>query len=138
MSNICLKQDQWETFNLGEQKSYIYSLFKNDRIIYIGQTISLDTRIICHEKDKDFDLVKFFRVPRKEANEWEAEMILRHNPIYNCTIPKNTRICTLNHFIYKYANAQIRKVKIFVSENNIKDIRGYYFISDLMPFLGEV
>jgi hypothetical protein len=63
--------------------SYIYYLFDNRQIVYVGQTINVAARIPCHLKDKKFDDVYYFEVPNKDRLLIESYNIEEHKPFYN-------------------------------------------------------
>jgi len=65
--------------------SGVYFLCLADKIMYVGQSTQLVSRIGSHltERSKDFDRVFFIFVPKCELNEVEAEFIHSLQPPYN-------------------------------------------------------
>lgn len=63
----------------------IYFLCKNNRIVYIGQSIKLHTRISDHKKEnlKDFDNVYFFPCKFDCLNSTELSLIKHFKPPLN-------------------------------------------------------
>jgi hypothetical protein len=63
----------------------IYALYKNEEIVYIGQTISFLSRISYHIKDKDFDSFEIVDVIEDKAERLrrENQLIYLHSPYYN-------------------------------------------------------
>lgn len=65
---------------------YIYFLFKNQEIVYIGLTQYLDNRVSSHKRDgKVFDSVKSFQVQycHNRSHAIERELIKIFKPMYN-------------------------------------------------------
>ena len=66
----------------------IYLLFNKDKIVYIGQTISMGIRIISHQSTKKkFDRWSCVGVHKDEVDNIEAELIKLVKPIYNIRYP---------------------------------------------------
>jgi hypothetical protein len=64
----------------------VYFLLDKGQVVYVGQTVSLASRILAHRKDKkQFDRVCFIVVPVNELISRESEYIKRFNPPYNRT-----------------------------------------------------
>ncbi len=63
----------------------IYTLYHNDKIVYIGETTCLMYRIGQHTKNKEFDYFKYFKTSSstKQRKSIEASLILKHQPKYN-------------------------------------------------------
>jgi len=51
-----------------EGQIYIYELYKGSECIYVGQTRSLNKRLVTHRADKEFDSVKVQICNKSEAN----------------------------------------------------------------------
>lgn len=58
----------------------IYFLCKGDEVVYVGQSLTPQSRVISHIRTKDFDSAFFMPVPASEMNEFEAAMILHLKP----------------------------------------------------------
>ena len=61
----------------------IYALFKDEEIVYIGQSINAYSRIGSHNKDKDFDYFRLMPCLKHRMNHWEEMLIQRYQPRYN-------------------------------------------------------
>jgi len=64
----------------------IYKLYDiNDKLMYIGQTVTGGRRITTHNRDKDwkFSNVKCIEVPAEEQNSIEKYLIKYHQPYNN-------------------------------------------------------
>jgi hypothetical protein len=61
----------------------IYALFKDEEIVYIGQSINAYSRIGSHNKDKDFDHFRIMPCLKHRMNNWEEMLIQRYKPKYN-------------------------------------------------------
>ena len=61
----------------------VYALFKDEQIVYIGQSINAYSRIGSHNKDKDFDHFRIMPCLKHRMNNWEEMLIQRYKPKYN-------------------------------------------------------
>jgi len=63
----------------------IYFLVKKDKVVYVGQSIDIGTRLGRHEKDdwKDYDQVFFVSAPKNKLREMESHFIEHFAPKYN-------------------------------------------------------
>ena len=67
---------------------YVYCLYQQSRIVYIGSTINLDARVSSHCADKIFDAVKYCILPTYESMlSFESYGISKLKPFYNRVIP---------------------------------------------------
>ena len=73
----------------GDYAPCVYFLCKNDRVVYVGQSISVAGRISTHTKDKDFDEVYLIHVPKESLNEVESAFIRHLSPVLNGRPPIN-------------------------------------------------
>ena len=66
---------------------WIYFLFKNNEVVYVGQTIKNSplSRIGDHFNGKDFDSLAFIAVPVEDLSEYELRYIKHFNPVFNKT-----------------------------------------------------
>lgn len=66
----------------------IYFLLLDGEVVYVGQTKDIFTRTMSHMKsDKIFNEISIFDVPLDEADEAEADAIVKFNSKYNLSIP---------------------------------------------------
>lgn len=65
--------------------SGVYFLCKNGEIVYVGQSISIFTRISAHRSNNliDFDSVFFIPVPQQHLNDVEGTLIRHFKPKHN-------------------------------------------------------
>jgi len=64
--------------------TFIYALFLNGGVIYIGRTKNITNRLYTHKREKTFDEIAFFCVfSPVEANRVERELIKKYEPYYN-------------------------------------------------------
>ena len=71
--------------------SGIYLLKQDNVVIYVGKTTRGLSRIMQHERNKQFNSFEFILYPAEELDKWEAHYIKTLNPSLN--ISQN------NHFI---------------------------------------
>lgn len=70
-------------------KYYVYCLFQNKELVYIGSTTKIDKRIETHSKQKLFDRVRYCELPtRKDMLHLEEYGIYTLNPRMNRTYKK--------------------------------------------------
>lgn len=81
-----------------QEVGYIYFLIDEDEIVYIGQTVSIETRILSHlsENTKEFDRFTALRYPRKVLDHCECEYIVHYKPKYNMVLPPNNKYLSKN------------------------------------------
>ncbi|MCA9386382.1 hypothetical protein KC717_07095, partial [Candidatus Dojkabacteria bacterium] len=63
--------------------SCIYFLCEGDEVVYIGQSVSLMSRLESHRVDKKFNRVYLLQVPSNHLNRVEAEFIRTLQPRLN-------------------------------------------------------
>ena len=64
--------------------SGIYFLLQGEKLVYVGETSCVITRIMQHQQDKEFDGFRFLRIDNVERRlELEAVYIRRYAPKYN-------------------------------------------------------
>jgi hypothetical protein len=85
-----------ETFNFTEVISVskvrgCYLLWKGGKVIYVGQSVNVLSRIGVHlsNPQKDFDGYSYSHV-RGNLNDAEAELIAKYKPSCNYDMPRNT------------------------------------------------
>lgn len=63
---------------------YLYFLVRDDRVVYVGQTLSLHRRIDSHRKSKKaFDRVLFCELDQSTLQQLESALICHLSPEYN-------------------------------------------------------
>src|SRR5699024_11928186 len=97
-------------FEIEPKRYYVYALYQNDSIVYIGQTVHLHSRIAAHKRDKTFDGYSFVRCKTvEEMDILESELIVRLQPKYNGD-RKSTRLNS-SHVSISYAVFCLKKQK---------------------------
>jgi hypothetical protein len=66
-----------------DNRSCVYALFKNEVIVYIGQSINPYSRIGQHTKDKEFDHFRLMPCLKERLTHWEDYLIWKYDPKYN-------------------------------------------------------
>lgn len=78
----------------GELSGAVYFLMKDGIVVYIGAT-SNRNRIGQHQKDKDFDEVRYITFTDNKHWQFESELIRRFKTKYNkCNIAKSMGYCS--------------------------------------------
>lgn len=77
---------------LPEDISYIYFLVTGKKIVYIGVTWVLESRIITHLTDKKFDYVFYKKVNHQDSYALETAYIERFKPYYNLPFSERGRL----------------------------------------------
>lgn len=71
---------------------FVYVLYKEDQIVYVGSTQRLAQRITAHKSDKDFDNVRYCILPDKKTMlKVERYGISKLKPSLNNSIPNPTK-----------------------------------------------
>lgn len=70
--------------------AYVYFLYNNDLLVYVGKTLHLTNRIATHTKTKLFTHYRYLECTRNLFTALEKYYIEKFNPIYNITDNKNT------------------------------------------------
>ena len=70
-------------FNFSKSHSYIYILYRDYEIVYIGMTRRLDQRLFVHLREKRFNKAKYIKVSHSEAPTLEKALIRHYKPLYN-------------------------------------------------------
>lgn len=78
------------TSELVAGKWYVYTLMLDGVVVYVGQSVNILTRMGCHSNQKEFTGAEYFPCDgKKEANNLEAELIVKHKPPQNTLVPRN-------------------------------------------------
>lgn len=105
----------------------IYFLIKNNKIVYVGQSVNIFKRIADHIRSEkmDFDSYSFENYPKKNLNLIEAEYIIKFEPKLNSyMLPKNSKYAPINSTRKKYdlkakaAERIIKKYELKTFYNN--------------------
>lgn len=77
-------------YNSNLKTFYVYALYDEDEVVYIGQTSQLEYRLKAHGKNKDFNKYSFITCGSyDEMIEIETNLIIELQPKYNSKVSKN-------------------------------------------------
>lgn len=83
----------------GDGIAFIYHLILDGKIVYVGRTTNLKSRLAAHHAfGKKFDSARFYHVPADNAGNAEASDIMTIKPPLNKSIPKNDLFISLSSF----------------------------------------
>ena len=72
------------------QNEYVYFLFFNDLLLYIGKAAVLQSRIQQHRKTRIFNKVLYIEVGEGQSAKLEEDMILKYKPPCNGALLRKT------------------------------------------------
>lgn len=77
---------------------FIYLLWFDNEVVYVGQSKHGTSRILNHidQKDKIFNSFSLILTAPQNLNDLEAEYIIRLKPKYNKTLPANSKYKSIN------------------------------------------
>lgn len=115
--------------DFAEPRGYIYHLLnEEDRIVYVGQTISIFTCIEKHvrEAEKIFYKIRYWEVPREKMTEIVVEHIVFFNPLYNVSLPANEKYCSYEKAktIYRNLKGKWTKIRRIINQKEWELQRG--------------
>lgn len=97
----------------------VYFLYKNNQLVYIGQSTDILLRVRNHFKEKDFDSYSYFECELEKLNEVERFLIEKYTPKLN-------RCMNIRH---KTERKKHRPVRVYNKEKNRS--RYYYNVFDI-------
>ena len=66
----------------------IYFLIDDDEIVYVGQSVNIYFRFMCHGiSGKIFNRISWIDIGDADLDETEADYIIKFNPKYNNSLP---------------------------------------------------
>lgn len=77
----------------------VYFLIEGDEIVYVGQSVNINQRLLGHFPNKEFSRVAILPVPPDRLEDVEREYINHLAPRYNKTVPwqqHNTEMCEMD------------------------------------------
>lgn len=108
---------------------YVYTLWLNEELVYIGRTIRLFSRIETHRRTKEFTHYSAYICDSElEMEVLESEMITKYQPVYNVAIGSGYeslqkfrgRIRSISVF-HKYSSKYyLSTIKQVLSKNGIE------------------
>lgn len=69
----------------------VYFLIKAGRVVYVGQSVQVGSRVLAHLGAKDFDAAVYLPVPESELSAVEGAFIRALNPPLNGNAPSGTQ-----------------------------------------------
>ena len=112
----------------------IYFLFRNEKIVYVGQSEDIFKRVHNHLNSKIFDSWNFIEFQSEDLNEIEANYILLYKPEYNKSIPVNKIWISQGMLKDKYSIGRIESNRCIrdgsvqcIIFNKIKYIKGFKY-----------
>lgn len=111
----------------------IYTLINNGECVYVGQSTNLKNRLYSHLADgKVFSDVDFFECSPEQANEKEADQIVKSNPLLNKSLPKTDKYTTLSDLKNKICKAVVDNAELvgvaFSSGSESSNKPGYTYL----------
>lgn len=124
---------------LPKDHTFIYALFDEDKIVYIGRTKCLLQRIGAHHSDKKFSGYGYFIVPDGIACVEELKMYGKYRPKYNKQPPDSKYYFSLQTYRLKNnLGGYMKKIRLYLVENQPDEIAGLYHIDFLDRMKKEV
>ena len=63
---------------------YVYFLLRNKKIVYVGMSCRIGSRVPCHFRDKEFTSIRWIKCKSKsKAVRYERRWIMKFIPEYN-------------------------------------------------------
>ena len=109
----------------------IYFLFDGSNLVYIGQSENIFKRVPIHLETKKFDNWNYIEFVEDDLDILEAEFILKYQPKYNKTIPKNNR--WLSQSLIK----KIHNVGKIETNKMIKNNEVEYIVFDKIKYIRD-
>lgn len=98
-------------FNRLKNISGIYFLFQNNKIAYIGKSVSIFRRILEH--GQWFDTFSYIELPKDKMDIYEKLFILKYNPEYNTeTFTHRSKITLTLDLLVQTIKNKIKKMNI--------------------------
>ena len=106
----------------------IYYLWREDEIVYIGQSTNILSRVATHLNSvvKVFDSYTYELCEPNLLNKLELESIIKHKPLYNIALPTNADYTTVNA-VRKSYGVNLWTIKRHIRNNNIVPVMGGYY-----------
>lgn len=79
----CLHRKQVRVTDLARPSVYI--LYRDEEVVYVGQSINPYQRMAQHLRDKEFTHIRILICRKCRMNFWEQKLIQAYNPMYNVT-----------------------------------------------------
>lgn len=112
----------------------IYYLWREDEIVYIGQSTNILFRVATHLNSgvKVFDSYTYEECAPHLLDKLELENIIKHKPLYNVALPASADYTTMNA-VRKSHGVNLWTIKRHIRNNNIEPVMGgYYHVKDFI------
>jgi predicted GIY-YIG superfamily endonuclease len=137
-----------ETFEIPEKEEsdlktyYLYFLWYNETLVYIGQTVDLNSRTAAHKKDKHFNKITyqvFMGITKVDILKIEREHINHFKPAFNdnekgvvktstCVLQRGGSIYAINKLYNTTKEAYYYDGKVLQSIQ--QNHKGYFYCKD--------
>ena len=110
----------------------IYTLYSEGKAIYVGQTISLKSRLLTHRGSKNFDHFSFFNCQIDDLDNEEAIQIVKRKPTDNIRLPKNNQFVSGKKFIRELSEIitlKIEEESSFIGKSKKEGVKGIAYIN---------
>lgn len=130
---IYFKRNQLNELN-SFQNEFIYLLIDNSKVVYVGQTTSIQKRIYAHTtSQKIFDSFAIKSTVSNSNNE-ESELIFRYSPKYNKSLPQNSRFINFDWLVRNDTLNGINLELLFIGRIPYIDSNKYPQLTFADPF----
>lgn len=100
----------------------LYLLFKNDKVVYVGQSKNIFARLVAHQSEKDFNGYYIYECSIEKAKALEIYFIINFNPEYNSTMPQNIRYKSLSLLNSTRPPAYFKKIKALIKRKKLTPV----------------
>ena len=115
-------------YEILDSDSGVYFLYQGDEIVYVGQAMSVYSRVGVHKKTGEiaFDSFSFISLDIEEADAVESRYILELQPKHNSTVPLYVNITSLRNRVKAILgrNISMREFRKAILDLNVES---HYF-----------
>ena len=127
-----LSKEKINVSELYQEECYLYILFLDNKIVYVGQSVNVLGRVKTHFRkglySKNFDFYSFIAFSEikhlyNSIDDAEADFICKYRPFYNKTIPKNNLWVSLkkiSKLIYSVGGNHMNVRKLIGLNDNLE------------------
>ena len=118
-------------YEILDSDSGVYFLYQGDEIVYVGQAMSVYSRVGVHKKTGEiaFDSFSFISLDIEEADAVESRYILELQPKHNSTVPLYVNITSLRNRVKAILgrNISMREFRKAILDLNVEShyFKGY-------------
>ena len=117
-----------------DAQSCVYVLYHLDSVVYVGQSVNLQGRLLGHKSDrKAFDSFSFVSVDVLLLDQVEASTIVKLNPSMNKSLPNNSGFTSSQRVIKNVNSAisnRIRDNAVFIGMERTKKTGSLIYVED--------